>query len=192
VDADEGKVGEIKQEVTSAVCMNAANEEALASLGVEGLDAVVVAIGRDVEASLLITALLKQYGCQRTIARASNGLHARILQMLGADRVIYPEVDEARRLVRVLTSPHILDQIYLEGDVEFALLQTPDSFLGKSLRELALRQKYSTTVVAVRTVGTDTEPPQMLFPDADYVMQEGDQIYVVGSQEGLRRLDAMH
>lgn len=191
VDTDAAKVAAIKQEVTAAVCLDTAHEEALASLGVDNMDAVVVAIGRDVQASILTTALLQQAGCPYIVARASNELHAQILGMVGANRVIYPEDEAARRLVRGLASPHILDQVDLEGDIELAVLTVPQSFCGKSLIELGLRQNYTVNVVAIRTPETDTQAATTIFPDAHYVLQPRDRLYVVGPAEGLRRVDGL-
>ncbi len=191
IDSDAAKVAEIKQEVTAAVCLNTTHEDALGSLGVDEMDAVVVAIGRDVQASILTTALLQQAGCPYIVARASNELHAQILGLVGADRVIYPEDEAARRLVRGLASPHILDQVDLEGDIELAVLTAPRSFCGKSLTELSLRQTFTVNVVAIRTAETDTQAATTIFPDAQYVLQPGDRLYVVGPAEGLRRLDGL-
>jgi len=165
IDSDAAKVAEIKQEVTAAVCLNTTHEDALGSLGVDEMDAVVVAIGRDVQASILTTALLQQAGCPYIVARASNELHAQILGLVGADRVIYPEDEAARRLVRGLASPHILDQVDLEGDIELAVLTAPRSFCGKSLTELSLRQTFTVNVVAIRTAETDTQAATTIFPD---------------------------
>lgn len=191
VDTDPAKVAEIKSHVTTAITANAAHEEALAALGVDQMDAVVVAIGKDVEASILVTALLKQYGCGQIIARASSDLQARILQLVGADRVIYPEDDEARRLVRVLSSPHVLDQIDLQGDLDLALLSAPADFIGHTLVDLKLRQRYSVNVVAIRQADTDSQPGPTIFPDASYSVQPGDRLYVVGAAEALARIAAM-
>ncbi|NPV46550.1 MAG: TrkA family potassium uptake protein [Armatimonadetes bacterium] len=191
IDSDAAKVAAIKQQVTAAVCLDSAREEAVRSLGVDNMDAVVVAIGRDVQASILTTALLQQAGCPYIVARASNELHAQILGMVGANRVIYPEDEEAKRLVRGLASPHVLDQVDLVGDLELAVLKAPRSFCGKSLVELGLRQKYTVNVVAIRTAETDTQAATTIFPDAHYVLQPQDQLYVVGPSEGLRRLDGL-
>lgn len=191
VDTEPAKVAEIKSHVTTAITTNAAHEEALAALGVDQMDAVVVAIGKDAEASILVTALLKQYGCPRIIARASSDLQARILQRVGADQVIYPEDDEARRLVRVLSSPHVLDQIDLQGDLDLALLTVPVAFVGHNLLELQLRQRYSVNVVAIRQPETDSQTGQTVFPDAQYCVQTGDRLYVVGPAEALARIAAM-
>jgi trk system potassium uptake protein TrkA len=191
VDLDPDKVAQIKASATIAMTANAAHEETLAALGVDQMDAVVVAIGKDAEASILVTALLKQYGCRQIIARAASDLQARVLQMVGADRVVYPEDDEARRLVRVLGSPHVLDQIDLQGDLDVALLTAPAEFVGHSLVELQLRQRLAVNVVAIRQAETASQPGTVVFPDADYRVQADDRLYLVGSAEALARVAAM-
>jgi len=184
IDSDPEKVEAIKGSVSTAICMDAADETELAQLNVPELDAIVVAIGRDVEASILITALLKQLGGRVVISRASTNLQARILDLVGATGVIYPEEDIAARLVRSIISPHIVDHIELEGDIDFALLKAPSSFVGKSLLELEIRQRYSITVVAVRPAGAKKDEPAQV-PSADYVVRDGDLLYVVGSDEEI-------
>ncbi len=190
IDTDPAKVEDIKGSVSTAICMDAADEQELTQLNVPEFDAIVVAIGRDIEASILITALLRQLGARVVIARASTNLQARILDLVGATGVIYPEEDIAARLVRSIISPHVVDHIELEGDIDFALVKAPRSFVGKSLLELEIRQRHGVTVVAVRRMGAAKDEPAQV-PSADYVVRDGDLLYVVGSDEDIQVLADM-
>ena len=135
-------------------------------------------------------ALLKQLGARVVIARASNALQARILDLVGATGVIYPEEDIAARLVRSLISPHIVDHIELEGDIDFALVQAPQRFHGQSLRDLEVRQRYGVTVVAVRGAKASADEPAQV-PAPEYVVEKGDLLYLVGSEEEIRTIAEM-
>ncbi len=186
IDEAPERVDEIKSDVTSAICADATNPDVLAGLGVHELDAVVVAMGRDVEASILITAQLKRIGARDIVARASSELHAQILSMVGADRVIYPEHDAGSRVVRLLTSPHMVEFIALEGPLDFAVISIPDSFARQSLRDLQLPTRYGITVVGIRSVDGE-----LRLPEPDYPFAEGDRIFVVGKAEDMQRLDRL-
>lgn len=189
VDSDPVKVDAIKSEVTSAIRADATHRAALEAIAMDQLDAVIVGIGRDVEASILVTALLREIGCDKIIARAGSDLHADILQRVGASGVVYPEDDVAMRLVRTLSSPRVVDLVELEGNVDFALVEMPRDFVGKTLRELALRPKYGLTVVAIHRPGAAGEEPDVVIPGPDDALQAGDRMYLVGNEEALSRID---
>jgi len=190
IDEDAEKVEALKRSVSTAVCMDATDEDELKELNVPEFDAFVVAIGRDIEASILITALLNQLGARVLVARASNELQARILDLVGATGVIFPEEDIAARLVRSLVSPHVVDHIEMEGDIDFALVTAPKRFHEKTLVELEVRQRYGVTVVAVRNSVADGDEPASL-PAPDYVVRKGDLLYVVGSEESIGTIAGM-
>lgn len=191
VDSDPARVDAVKNAVTTAVALDATNREALEALALHDLDAVIVGIGRDIEASILVTALLQELGCRLIVARAGNDLHADILSRVGATRVVYPEDDVADRVVRLLTSPHVVDLVELEGDIEFAIVEVPRSFVGRSLRELELRNRYGLTVVAVRRAEEPDGASTVLVPGPDDQFTRGDLIYVVGDEQSIARIEQL-
>ena len=191
VDSDPARVESIKADVTTAVAVDATSKDALRTLGVGELDAVVVAIGRDVEASILVTALVRELGCEKIVARATSSLHAGILRRIGATSVVYPEDDVAARVARSLLSPHVIDFVELEGDIDFALLEIPKTFVNQSLRELELRSKHGLTVVALQTTDERTLQTVVIVPGPDDKLKAGDRMYVVGEQDGIVRIDQM-
>jgi len=191
VDEDPGRVDVVKSEVTTAVVTDATSREALEALAVTEMDGVVVGIGRDIEASVLVTALLQELGCQTIVARAATHLHADILARVGATRVVYPEDDEAARVVRALTTPRLLDLVELEGDFDLAVLEVPGPFVGHSPRELELRSRYGVTIVAIRRQPDPGQEPVVSVPGPDDVMMAGDRLYVVGDEKAITRVESL-
>ncbi|MHB8996235.1 MAG: potassium channel family protein [Armatimonadota bacterium] len=188
IDEDASHVDLVKSKVTSAVVTDATNREALETLALAEMDGVVVAIGRHIEASILVTAILSDLKCPVIIARAATRLHADILNRVGATRVVYPEDDEAERVVRALTSPRLLDLIELGGDIDLAVLEVPKAFLGRTVRELELRTRYGVTLLAVRRVASEGEP-KVLVPNPDEPMLAGERLYLVGDQAAIKRIN---
>lgn len=181
VDADVEKVNEITEEVTYAVQVDAMEEEALKSLGLRNFDVVVVAIGQEIKASILVTVMLKEMGVPKIVAKANDELHGRVLQKVGADVVVFPERDMGVRLAHGLVSRNILDQIHLSPDYSIVEVVTPARFIGKTLEESALRQKYGVTVLAIRR-GEEI----IISPGARQVIQEGDVLVAIGRDERLK------
>ncbi len=189
VDSSREAVEDVQDQVSTALCGDATREEVLTKAGVDEADTVIVAIGDDVEASILVTGLLSQRKCRRIVARASTDLHARILEMVGAHEVVYPERELATRLVRSLGSPSIREYVPLEGDLEFVHMSVPPSFVGHTLRELDVRNKYRATVVAVSTKSPRTGETITIVPDAEYEFLPEDTMWVVGHTADLHRLE---
>ncbi|MEW6423479.1 MAG: TrkA family potassium uptake protein [Bacillota bacterium] len=183
VDVDADKVNDITDEVTYAVQVDAMEEEALKSLGLRNFDVVVVAIGQEIKASILVTVMLKEMGVPKIVAKANDELHGRVLQKVGADVVVFPERDMGVRLAHTLVSRNILDQIHLSLDYSIVEVVTPAKFIGKTLEESALRQKYGVTVLAIRR-GEDI----IISPGARQVIQEGDVLVAIGRDDRLKQL----
>jgi len=157
---------------------DATDEDAMRGLNVEGFDAAVMMGENHVEACILATATLKEVGVPRIVARATGGIHARVLERVGADRVIQPEREIGEQLARTMASPVLLD--YLGEDealIEAHLLKT---WLAKSLSELDLSQKMGLTVMAVKPKSGPGSLPQ-----GDTLLHEGDVLVVGGSKKAL-------
>lgn len=184
VDVDEIRVKAIADQVTDAVCANALEEEALRSLGLRNFEVVVVAIGHEVEASILVTVLLKEMGIPKIVAKAQDELHGRVLQKVGADVVVFPERDMGIRLAHTLISRNVIDEIQLSTDYSILEMVAPPRFLGRSLKELELRQRFGLTVLAIRR-----EDRIIVSPDAKQTLEEGDILVALGRSEKLERLN---
>jgi trk system potassium uptake protein TrkA len=188
VDEDPVRVDMVKSQVTNAVVADATTREALEALAVAEMDGVIVGIGRQIEASVLVTALLRELGCATIVARAATHLHADILARVGATRVVYPEDDEAERVVRALVSPNLLDLVELEADIDLAVLTVPTQFVGRTPAELEMRTRYGVTLVAIRREEIPGEPPSVLVPGPHDTMAAGDRLYLVGDEAAITRI----
>lgn len=183
VDSNEEKVNNIMEHVTHAVQVDAMDEQALKALGIRNFDVVIVAIGQDVQSNILVTVMLKEMGVKMVVAKAVTELHGKVLERVGADKVVFPERDMGVRVAHALVSKNIMDQINLSPDYSIIELLAPERFTGKTLAEGAIRGKYGVTVLAIRR-GNDV----IISPGAKQVIEEGDVLVVVGRNERLKEL----
>jgi len=179
VDTDERLVQQMSQELTHTVKANTTDEAVLQELGIQEFDAAVVAIGADIEASILTTSLLLQLGVPNVWAKANSKSHGRILEQLGAHHVIFPEYEMGKRVAHMV-SGESLDYVPIDNDFVMVKAKVPESFNNQTLAELKIRSNYKVTVVAV-TKGDGAYEPA--FPET--VLQSGDQIVVAGQVEPL-------
>lgn len=186
IDQDERRVHAVASVVTHVVQADAADEETARSLGLADFDAAVVAIGNDLEASVLVTLLFKELGVKEIIAKASSENHGKLLSRIGADRVIFPERDMAERLARSLVSENLLDYLELTPDVSIAELTVGEKLNDQTLRSLNLISRFGVTVMAVRRHEKDVR----VSPAADYVLKMGDIAVVIGANSDIRRLES--
>jgi trk system potassium uptake protein TrkA len=183
VDVDGERVKALVEYVTEAVQADALDEAALKTLGLRNFEAVVVAIGHEVKASILVTVVLKEMGVPKIVAKAQDELHGKVLQKVGADIVVYPERDMGVRLAHTLLSRSIIDEIQLSTEYSIFELQAPTQFLDRSLKDLQLRQRAGLTILAVRR-GTSI----VVSPDASFVVEPGDMLVALGQPEKLESL----
>lgn len=183
IDSDEDRIQEALPYVTHAVQADATDEEALKALGIRNFDVVVVAIGADIQASILATLILKELGVQRIVVKAQNHRHGQVLYKIGADEVVFPERDMGVRVARHLVSPNILDYIELADDYSIAEVVASHNMDGKTLRELDIRAKFGCNVMAIKS-GTRIN----IAPRAEDMVRTGDILVVLGRNDDLRRL----
>jgi len=183
VDHNEAAVAEMANSVTSAKICDCTDENALRALGVHHFDICFVCIGSDFASSLLITSMLKDLGAKRIVAKASADMHMRLLLRNGADEVIYPERDSAERMAIRTSASHVFD--YIELTDEHAIYEIPPlaNWIGKTILELDIRNKYHINILAVKT--GDTLRP---LPGAHYLFTGSEHILALASQEDARRL----
>lgn len=184
IDTSAERVNELDGRITQAVEADATDEEVLKSYGIQNFDAGIVAIGNDVQASILITLMLKESGVKYVVAKAYDAVHGRLLEKTGADRVVYPERDMGLRLAQSLTVSNVLDQLELSKSFSIAEVVVPPSFSGRNLRQLDLRGRYGLNVVAIKR-----DKKIHVSPQAEDKLGEHDIIVVIGANEGIRRLE---
>lgn len=174
IDSDEKLVQNMADKLTHVVQADTTDEAALRELGVQDFDSAVVAIGSDLEASILTASLLLQLGVPEVWAKATSVSHGRILEQLGVHHVIFPEMDMGKRVAHMV-SGESLDYIQLDEDFVMAKTEVPESFNGKMLSEMKFRSNHGVTVVATRKDGGNYLPS---FPDT--VLNTGDVMIVAG------------
>lgn len=182
VDIDEDRVREISSVVTTAVQADATQENNLKDLGLRNFDAVIVAVSA-FEASLMVTLRLKEMGCKRVVVKASSDEHGKILEKVGADRIIFPEKDMGERVGFSLVSGSIIDHIDLSPEYSVFEVEVTGKLAGRTLRNLNLRHKMGVNVVALKR-----QDQVHVSIDPDEPLREGDVLVAVGPQASARRL----
>lgn len=185
IDRDERSVAAVADLVTHAVRADTTDERVLRDLGIDEFDHVVVAIGEDIQSSILTALLLKEVGAREIWAKAQNDYHARVLELVGVSHVVQPERDMGERLAHLIASASLLDFIELSGDYHMVEIEASRYMYGHSLRELDVRARFGCNVVGVRR-GTDMD----ISPSPDDVILEGDALFVLGRSEDIERLAA--
>ncbi len=164
VDLDQKRVDLAASWVSKAVCMDATDEELLTDLQPGKRDVCICATGdQSKEVGIICTALLKQFGAPRIIARANDDLHARILRLVGAHEVVNPEWDFGERFAPRILNEHVIDEMLLGADLAVSEFKVPEPLNGKTLSELNLLRKYNMTVVAIRR--KESQSVQQAVPD---------------------------
>ena len=192
VDSDAEKVRQLADTITQAVELDATDERALRTVGIQDVDVAVVSIGENIESSLLVVMQLRELGVTSIIAKAVTPLHGRILQKLGVSRVSFPEREMAMRIAHSLVMPNVIDYIELSSDFSIVELPAPDLFIGRTLKQLELRPKYGLTLIAIkRRAGATGAESTNISPAADEIIRAGDTLSLLGGNEKLSALDAM-
>lgn len=184
IDANAQRVQELSETVTHAVAADATDEEALRSLGLRNFDVVVVAIGQDIQASILASLILKDMGVPKLVAKAQSELHGKVLHKIGVDQVIYPERDMGQRLAHQLISPNVIDYLELSSEHSVVEMRASGRMAGRTLRELDIRARFGCNVMAIRSGNA-----MNVTPRADDRIAEGDVLVVVGRNEDLQEME---
>ena len=187
IDFDEAKIQEQLGRVTYAVRADATNESVLHELDIPDYDVVIVALGSDnIQASVGITVLLKSLGVPMIIARAASELHGETLERIGADRVLFPEADNARRVARLEFSREVLDYMPILADYGISKIRIPEGMFHHTLEEAGLSgsgDRHDASVLAIRRGRIS-----MLHPARDEVMLPGDVLILAATSEQLGKL----
>ena len=182
LDSEESLVQDLSTQLNYVVCGDASDKKTLQSLPLEDIDVAVVAIG-NVERNMMCTMLLKELGIKQVVAKAINNLHGAMLNKIGADKVVYAERDMGERVAHNLISAGVMDYIELASEISVMSLAIPAEFVGKNLIEADLRRRYDVNVVAIKRDGRT-----IVNPKAQEVFQPEDEIIVLGTHEGVKRM----
>ena len=186
VDTHEENVQRIANDVTHAVVADAREKDVLRALGVREVDCAIVSIGNNLASSVLSVMNLMELGVPYVVAKAHDESHRRVLEKLGVNRVVIPEQEHAQRLGRSLFSHNVLDYIELSQDYGILEVPAPKNWVGKSLKELNVRAKMGVNIIAVRS-----ESKVNVSPSADYRIQEGDLMVVLGDNLALEAVQKL-
>lgn len=184
IDKDEEVIDEMIDVVTHAVVADATDEEVLRSLGIRNFDCVIVAIGNDIQTSILVSIQVKELGVKKVVAKALSDLHGRVLERLGVDRIIYPERDMGIRVAHHLVSPNLLDYIELSKDYTIAELIVPSCLNGISLRQLDSRARFGCSIVAINKLNGI-----IIAPTSDDTLAEKDVMVMIGTNTQIEQFE---
>lgn len=179
-------VQQVANDVTHAVVGDGQDKEVLKALGVRNMDCAIIAIGDDLAASVLTIMNMKELGVPYVVCKAHDETHRRVLEKLGADRVVIPEKENAARLAHSLSAPNVLDYIELSADYGIIEVPAPKSWHEKTLRELNIRAKLGVNIIAVRHDGKID-----VSPSADYRIHSGDVMVVLGDNAALEAVQRL-
>ncbi|RKY02645.1 MAG: TrkA family potassium uptake protein [Spirochaetes bacterium] len=197
IDRIEKNIEEIKNEVTQAAILDSTKEEALKALDIGNLDCAIVAIGDDMESSILTALLLKKLGVPKIIARATSEAHKQILTLIGVDEVVNPEEEIGLRLAKRLSSTHILHHLDISEEHTIAEILVSDAFVGKTIREMNLRARFGVNIVGIKKkIPYVSESGENMFiekyidfPSPDDVFEEGDVLVLVGDERAIAEVE---
>jgi trk system potassium uptake protein TrkA len=189
MDRDRDVVQRMSGWVSKAVQGDAADQQALEEAGFAGCDVVVVSMASNLEASILATMALKDLRVPKVIAKAASDNAGKVLERVGADKIVYPERDRAIRLARTLLAKTVIDYMQVSPDSGIIELQLPETFAGKTLAETRIRNVYGLTVLEIRRKGENGALQSIPAPGGDHVMVKGDTLVIFGSEENLRQFE---
>lgn len=189
VDRDPALVEAVKDQVTTAVCADLTDEKALLESGVLQADTVVVAIGEAMEASILVTALLRKHGVRQIVARSHSDLHAQVLLTVGATRTVDPEDEMGQRLAHDLYAPDVHARIRLSTGQEIVEFEAPKAFVGQTVQALQFREKYLLNILAIKHRAPEVEGGFRVnrLPRPTDVIAAGDVIVAIGDEASVRK-----
>ena len=185
LDSNEEIIQEISDEVTHAVVVDVMDEIALKELGLSNFDVVIVSIGSNTEASIMATIIAKELGVKKVIAKATSDFQGKVLNKIGADKVIFPERDMGTRVAHNLVSANVLEFIELSPDYGIIEISAIRDWTGKSLNQLQLLNKHRINVMAIKKENNSIQ----ISPGGDTVIEEDDTLVVIASTAAINKLE---
>lgn len=184
IDKNPEAISDISDYVTHAAQIDATEEKELNTIGIKNFDVTIIAVGQDIQSSIMITLLAEELGSKYVVAKGISELHAKVLKKIGADKVILPERDMGIRLAKNLISSNILDYITLSSEYGIVEIKVSNKWQNKTLLELNLRSKYEVNVVAI-----ERDNKVKLNPLGEEKLYKDDILIAIGSIKKLSELD---
>lgn len=186
IDFSEERVNELKDIVTHAAILDSTDEQALKSIGISNFDHVIVAIGENIQASILTTLMLTELGVKHITVKAQNDYHEKVLQKIGAHLIVHPERDMGRKIAHSILSKNVLDYLELSDKHSIMELVAGTKMHGKSLIELNVRAKYGINIIGIKR-GDEV----IISPVANERIYKGDILIVIGADVDIERFEKM-
>ncbi len=186
IDREEGCAQRVSEIVTHTIIADAKDESVLQSIGVRNFDGVIICM-TDIEDSVMIALMLKDMGAKYIIAKSKSKQHSRMLELIGVDRIVFPEQDMGVRLAQTISSRRALDFIELSPDYAIVELPLPNVWQDKTLAEIGVRKQFGINVLAVRR----GEKEIQVSPQAEFLLKHGDVLIVVGKNQNIRKLEKL-
>src|SRR5690625_4724129 len=180
IDIDENKVNEFKNVALHAVIADSTDEEVLKELGIKNIDHVIVAIGDNIQASILTTVILSELGIKKITVKAQNDYHEKILNKIGAHQVVHPERDMRKRIAHRIMSNNILDYLELSEEYSIVEIKVSHKMVGKTLKNLDIRAKYGCNVIGIKRANHIN-----VSPSADEILDDNDILIVTGADQDI-------
>lgn len=187
IDEDYDKIKNISNDVTTAIQCDIMDEMAMKEIGLSNFDVAIISIGASLTAAIMGTMLAKEAGVKYILAKAPSVREGSILKKVGADKIIYPERDMAKRVAHNLTSKNILDFFQISPKYSMVEQKIHDDWVNLDLEELKIRKRYGVTVVAVERGGDI-----IVSPSSDLQLMEGDILVIIGSNEQINKIEKSH
>ena len=178
---DEAIVQKVKPFVRKAIIGDARDKKFLMQLGIEDFDTVIISVGSKMDTSILITLYMKELKINEIIAKAINEDHAKILEKIGATRIIFPERDMGLRMANTIASPNFLEFIPLTEGFSLIEVCPPNEWIGKKLKEIDVRVKYQVQITMIREI----VPSRVVIPDGNFIFKDSDILYIIGENESI-------
>lgn len=183
IDKDPERIAKMSKIATHAVTLDTTDVQALKEVGISSIDHVIVAIGKDLQSSILTTLILKDLGVAKVTVKVQDSNHEKVVDKLGADEIIQPEQQSGKRLASKIVSDNILDYIDLNESHSFIVVNVTSKIIDSTIINLDVRNKYGINVVAIRRNG------DIIIPSADDVLNENDQLLLVGKNDDLNKFN---
>ncbi|SDK19387.1 potassium channel family protein [Lacicoccus qingdaonensis] len=180
IDVNAERVKDFQDIATESVIADTTEEQVLKDLGLRNFDHVVVAIGDNIQSSILTTLLLKDLDVKRVTVKAQSSYHARVLEKIGADFVVHPERDMGRRIAHKLVSNSVLDYLELGGEYSVVEYLANDKMIGRSILDLDIRAEYGISIMAIKR-----DDDIIVSPDPAVKIIAGDVLISIGNDDDL-------
>lgn len=195
IDIKMNKVTALKDTVSHTICMDATDKVTVADLPLENTDMVIICIGEDRGTNVIVTALFKNLGVKRLISRSNDDLHEHILQALGVEEIVKPEVESAERWAKRLCLKGIVNSFNINQYHSVVEVETPSDFVGKSIKEIGFREKFNLLILTIiksidktSFFGKSTDKYITGIPDPDAIIESEDILVLYGKSKDLQRI----